>query len=215
MVQDKASELVDEFLAFWSANVDPSALSLPYTFLDHLCRAKSMAGKPQTRLAITIAMYTEEGAQLKTPPSPNVCGLVTTGDLAALDKTPFVAEMVEKTLDKLHFEWEPMIAEHKGRDGQVPAHDVKRMVTALQKLLARAALGKKLDPVLGACAVVPGKLTAQKLNELLGFWSKAVDEEFPNLEFAKATGLVKFQTLAPTPAGDTFTVTTMPLPPLA
>ena len=79
-----------------------------------------------------------------------------------------------------------MIAQHKGRDGQVPAHDAKRMVRALQNLLARAALGKKLDPVLGACAVVPGKMTAEKLNELLGFWSKAVDGEFPNLDFAKA-----------------------------
>ena len=130
-----------------------------------------------------------------------MCGLVSAADLASLEKTPFVTDMVEKTLDRLHLEWLPMMAKYR-------PHDVMGLVKALQVLLVRAALGKKLDALLGPCAVVPGKLTAEKLNELLGFWSKAVDEKFPTLDFGKATGLAKFQTLAPAAAGDLYTVTT-------
>ena len=68
MAQDKALELVNEFLEFWSGNVDPSALPLPHTFLEHLCKAKCMEGKPQTRLAIAIAMYTEEMGSIEDTP---------------------------------------------------------------------------------------------------------------------------------------------------
>ena len=56
----------------------------------------------------------------------------------------------------------------------------------------QGSAGEKLEPVLGPCAVVPGKLTAEKMNELLGFWAKSVDHTFPSLDFAKTIGLSKF-----------------------
>ena len=51
MAQEGAMPMVDEFLEFWSGNVDPSALSLPHIFLDNLSRNKALVKKPQTRLA--------------------------------------------------------------------------------------------------------------------------------------------------------------------
>ena len=112
MVQEKAPELIHAFLEVWSENVDPSASSMPHTFMEHLAKTQSMVVKPQTRLAIAMAMYTEEGAQTRTPPSPSVCGLVTTGDLSSFEKTPFVSEIMEKTLDRLQSEWRPIMEKH-------------------------------------------------------------------------------------------------------
>ena len=60
-------------------------------------------------------------------------------------------------------------------------------------------MGKLLGAVLGPCAVATGKLTAEKLNVLLFCWSKAVDAQFPTLDFANTTGVNKFQTIAPAP----------------
>ena len=117
-----------------------------------------------------------------------MCGLLSANDLASLEKMPFVVDLVEKALDKLHLEWRPILPKHNH-------HDVMVLCRALQVLLARVAFGKKLDTVLGPCAVAPGKLTSEKINELLGFWSKAVDAQFPTLGFAKTTGLIKFQTI--------------------
>ena len=139
MAQEGAMPMVDEFLEFGSGNVDPSALSLPHVFLDNLSKNKTMVKKPQTRLAMAIAMYTEEGAQSRTPPSPNVCGLISSGDLGNLEKTPFVPEIMEKTLDRLQTEWRPILEKHAGQGDW----DVMTLVRSLQVLVVRAALGEK------------------------------------------------------------------------
>ena len=176
---------------------------MPHNFLDFMCKSKVLAGKPQTRLAIAFAMYTKEGSQSRTPPVPDVCGLISHNDIASLEKTPFVAELMERTLERLQMQWRPMIEQHTSKCNW----QVMTSVRALQILVVRVALGKKLDPVLGTCAVVPGKLTAEKMNELLGFWSQSVDNTFPSLDFAKTTGLSKFQTMAAAPvASDVFAV---------
>ena len=203
MASEACMPLVEEFLEFWTGNVDPSALSLPHNFLDFMCKSKVLAGKPQTRLAIAFAMYTKEGSQSRTPPVPDVCGLISHNDIASLEKTPFVAELMERTLERLQMQWRPMMEQHTSKCNW----QVMTSVRALQILVVRVALGKKLDPVLGPCAVVPGKLTAEKMNELLGFWAKSVDNTFPSLDFAKTTGLSKFQTMAAGPvASDVFAV---------
>ena len=141
MAQEGAMPMVDEFLEFWSGNVDPSALSLPHIFLDNLSRNRALVKKPQTRLAMAIAMYTEEGAQSRTPPSPNVCGLISSGDLGNLEKTPFVSDIMEKTLDRLQSEWRPIMEKHTSQGHW----DVMTLVRALQVLVVRAALGKNLN----------------------------------------------------------------------
>ena len=168
MASEASMYLVEEFLEFWIGNVDPSALSLPHNFLDFMCKSKVLAAKRQTRLAIAIAMYTKEGSQPRTVPMPDVCGLISSADIASLEKTPFVPELMERTLERLQMQWRPMMEQHASKC----TWQVMTSVRALQILVVRVALGKKLDPVLGTCAVVPGKLTAEKMNELLGFWSK-------------------------------------------
>ena len=142
MASEAAMPLVEEFLEFGSGNVDPSALSLPHTFLDNLSKNKTMAKKPQTRLAMAIAMYTEEGFQSRTPPAANVCGLISSGDLGTFEKTPFVPEIMEKTLDKLRCEWLPIMEKHTSQSHW----QVMTLVRALQVLVVRAALGKNLNP---------------------------------------------------------------------
>ena len=94
MVADNFKILVDEFLDYWTANVDPSALSLPHTFLDNLCKNKVMNKRPLTRYALVLTMYTQEGSQARTPPAPNVCASISTNDIMTLEKTPFVVELV-------------------------------------------------------------------------------------------------------------------------
>ena len=115
MASEACMPLVEEFLEFWTGNVDPSALSLPHNFLDFMCKSKVLAGKPQTRLAIAFAMYTKEGSQSKTPPVPDVCGLISHNDIASLEKTPFVAELMERTLERLQMQWRPMMGQHTSK----------------------------------------------------------------------------------------------------
>ena len=202
MAADLHLHLVGEFLDFWTANVDPSAMSLAHTYLDNLCKNKALVKKPLTRLALALVMYTEEGCLSRTPPSPNVCGLVTTADLGHLEKTPLVAEILEQTLAKMEKDWRPILTNAHGPQN----HEVAFLVRAFQLLMARAALGKKLDPVLGPCTVLTGKLTVEKANELAGFWAKSVDSKFPSLNFSKVTGLSKFQTMVAIAPQDVFIV---------
>ena len=84
-------------------------------------------------------MYTEDGSQSRTPPAANVCGLISSGDLGNLEKTPFVPEIMEKTLDRLQSEWRPIMEQHTSQ-GHL---EVMTLVRALQVLVVRAALGKK------------------------------------------------------------------------
>ena len=79
-------------------------------------------------MSIAMAMYTEEGSQSKTPPAPNVCGLITAGDLMTREKTPFVIDLVENALVQLQLEWRPLIANHKGHE----PHATKSLIKALQ-----------------------------------------------------------------------------------
>ena len=132
MVADNFKILVDEFLDYWTASVDPSALSLPPTFLDNLCKNKVMNKRPLTRYALVLS-------QARTPPAPNVCAFISTNDIMTLEKTPFVLEIMEKTLDRLQSEWRPILEKHTS-----PGHwEVMTLVRALQVLVGRAALGKQ------------------------------------------------------------------------
>ena len=149
---------------------------------------KALVKKPLTRLALALVMYTEEGCLSRTPPSPNVCGLVTTADLVHLEKTPLVAEILEQTLAKMEKDWRPILTNAHGHQN----HEVAFLVRAFQLLMARAALRKTFDPVFGPCTVLTGKLTVEKANELACFWAKSVDSKFPSLNFSKVTGLSKF-----------------------
>ena len=77
---------------------------------------------------------------------------------------PFVAKIVEKSLAKLQSDWRPLLDAAHGQQ-----HEIVSLVRSFQVLMARAAVGKKLEPVLGAFSIAPGRMTAEKANELANF----------------------------------------------
>ena len=53
--------LVDEFLQFWSACVDPQQIAIPHTYFDTMAKVKALEKQPLLRMHMTMAMYCEEG----------------------------------------------------------------------------------------------------------------------------------------------------------
>ena len=121
--------------------------------------------------------------------------------METLEKMPFVAEIVEKSRAQLQSDWRPLLSTAHGQQ-----HEIVCLVRRFQVLMAKAALGKKRGPVLGACSIVPGKMTVEKANELARYWAKAVDAKFPSLDVSQVTGLSKFQTMVIADRHDIFIV---------
>ena len=138
MAEEKHAHLVTEFLVFWSATVDPRALALPHTYLDAIAKSPDLKGHPHLRLWLLIVMYTQEGAQLKTKPTPDQCGLVSLTDLGLLAKQPFVVTLVEAWLKKLHTEFRAHLDKH------LAEHEARDEICSAGVLLVRMALGKKM-----------------------------------------------------------------------
>ena len=102
MGEERSMPLVDDFLGFWSASVDPKALAIPHTFFDALSKSLALKKRPVLRASMLMTMYTSEGAHLKTKPTPDQAGLITPGDLTNLAKLPdLTLDLVEQSLKKI------------------------------------------------------------------------------------------------------------------
>ena len=98
MAEEGAMARVDEFLRFWSAEVDSSSLVFLHGFFEALAKAEVLKGKAALREAIVETDYTSECAQSRVRPAPDQCNLVTTNDIASLEKMAFVATLANDAL---------------------------------------------------------------------------------------------------------------------
>ena len=103
---------------------------------------------------------------------------------------PFVATLAEDSLLRVEKDYVP---ELRG----IPVHLKDYLHHAFKTLLVRCLFGKPLrmaEDKLAAegHAITSGKLTAGKVDLLLGHWAQLVDEKAPALGFSRVTGLDKF-----------------------
>ena len=73
MCEDHSLGLVREYLDFWSAKVDPRAMTLPHTFFQQLEKSPSLTGQGLVKMHLVMAQYTKDGLAERTPPNPSVC----------------------------------------------------------------------------------------------------------------------------------------------
>ena len=203
MYEESSAHMVNWYMDTWSGTVDPKLMTIPHGFFEGLSKCDALKGKPDVRMYLVIAMYAPEAVISRTRPSPDSCALFTLADLAVLSKTPFVVDLVQKTLETLRRTWLPFLGKH------LAAYDARAEVNAMGVLLVRAMCGKKLKCTWAqSVPVCSGKLTDIKVNALLGFWCKHLDTECPTIEFGKVSGLDKHHPVVSThePMDDRFDV---------
>ena len=96
MAEEKQTKLVHVFLDSWTINVNSKELAIPHSFFDNAAKTDALKQKALLRLHLALAMYTNEGSQVKTRPQPDLCGFISSGDLATLDRHEFLAQLAEK-----------------------------------------------------------------------------------------------------------------------
>jgi hypothetical protein len=102
MGEERSMHLVERYLEFWSASVDPKALAIPHSFFDAISKSLALKNRPALRTSMLITMYTSEGAALRTKPTPDQAGLITQGDLTNLAKLPDATlDLIEESLKKI------------------------------------------------------------------------------------------------------------------
>ena len=203
MAEEKQMNLVHQFLATWSTDVNSKELSIPHTFFENTSKIENLKGKALLRMYLALAMYTIEGSQAKTRPAPDVCGFITPGDLTTLGRQEFLAQLGDKTLQRIQNEYLPKL---QGDHPKLPHHLAMDEVNQISNLVVRAILGKNIKTDWGNCPISTGKMTEAKADALLGFWAKHLDTRYPKVCFGAETGLDKFYPTEAGDLGDTFMV---------
>ena len=186
IISEKETGLLDQFLNFWTVEVDCKNLAVSHNFFDAMAKSPVLQGKPHFRVALAMSMYTSDGALPKTRPTPDQCNLITASELTAMEKMPFVAELVETTLERATKDWLPLM-----KAAQV--HTRNQFYLQLRTLIVRAAFGKPLKvPGIEVTTISTGRWTVEKMNKLLGAWAKHVDTVLPALDFSNTSELKSF-----------------------
>ena len=192
MTAEHNSSLVNEFLDFWSANVDPRHIAIPHSFFESMAKTKALEKQGLLRLFMSMAMYCDEGSMPRPKPTPNQAGLITPKDMADLGKHAFVVDLATRALIQVWKQHKPYLS------GHLPPHKVNEEVVAIGSLIVRLVFGKSLDGLprmpggpetWAKCTIVTGKATDEKMLKLLGWWAKHLDTRFPELKFSEVSGL--------------------------
>ena len=188
MASEGKMHLVEEFLQFWSASVDPRKIAIPHTFFDAMSRAKHLDTHSLVRMHMAMAMYCEEGSLPKAKPTPDQAGLFSAKDMDALGKHPDSVALASAALDRLHKVYKPLLAAH------LPPHLVREECVSCGTLVVRLLHGKAVHTQAHGgswppCPVLTGTITEDKMNKLLGWWAKHVDDSHPHVKFGQSSGL--------------------------
>ena len=188
MAAEQKMYLVEEFLQFWSATVDPAHRCIPNTFFESMCKFKPLEKHGLLRMHMAMAMYCEEGCTLKARPTPDSAGLLTAKDLEALAKQnpEVIVPLVSDGLIRVHIICKPQLK-------QLPVHIVRAEVAAAGTLLVRLLFGKALTLEVGPggpeswgkCPVQTGRVTVEKVNKILGWWAQHLDVLYPDMRLSK------------------------------
>ena len=200
MAVEQQMPLVDEFLKFWSASVDPAQISIPNMFFDFMCKFKPLDKQGLLRMHMTMAMYCAEGSTPKAKPTPDSAGLFTAKDMESLakQKPDVIVPLVSAGLARVHTVGQPLLQ-------HLPVHIVREEVVAVGTLLVRLLFAKALTLEVspgGAdtwvkCPVQTGKVAEDKVNKTLGWWAKHLDTRYPEIWFSKKMGLEEHLPSAP------------------
>ena len=186
--------LVHEFLTYWSVNVNPKALNLPWTFFDMVgkCDCLKAADMARFKVHLAQAMYTQEGAIERSNPHPSNCNLVTQNDLNTLEKQAWILPHVSRAMNDLHLVYAPHLEKY------LKHHEANDLIVTCGSLLIRLVFGKKLlydnTQDWSTPPVQSGKCTEKKILDLMGWWAKnAMSKHLGKLtDFGKATQLDKY-----------------------
>ena len=199
MAQENTLHLVEEFLTFWTCSVDPKTIAVPHFFFEHLSKSEALVGQPLLRMHMAMSMYCMEGSQSKASPAPAQAGLITIKCIESLNRAEvaFTVTLASAALQKVHGKFKSLLAE------ALPVHTVRDEVVIIGSLIVRLLFGKPLDseqlekpgdPCSWLkCPVKTGQVTEDKINRLLGWWSKHLDAQYPTLKFSEASGLKEFE----------------------
>ena len=200
MAAEQKTHLVEEFLQFWSASVDPALRCIPNTFFESLCKFKPLEKQGLLRMHMAMAMYCKEGSTPKAKPTPDSAGLFTAKDLETLNKQKpeVLVPLVSQGLAKVHTVCKPLLQE-------LPVHIVRAEVVAIGTPLVRLLFGKALTlevPPGGAeswtwCPVATDKVTEDKVNKILGWWAQHLDGLYPYMNLPKGMGLAEHLPVVP------------------
>ena len=112
--------------------------------------------------------------------------------------------MASAVPDNLHNIYRPLLAAH------LLLHLVREECVAIGMLVARLLFGKTVQgqaPVHGGpgswpqCPALTGMVNEDKLNQLMGWWAKHVDDCYPDVHFGAKSGLAAHTPLASQSAG--------------
>ena len=199
LAKDGRLSLVTEFLRFWTATVDPKKVEVPHSFFDHMWLCKALQGHAVLRFHMAVAMYTMEGAFSKGRNAPALAGLVNGQAMEGICKREllFTVDLVSAALDNIHNLWKPWL----DGVGMLP-HVLRDEIMHVGSLLVRLLFGKPLESQFLhkpgkyetwlKCPVATGKVTADKVQRVLGWWAKHLDLQYPALGFGDFSGLLEY-----------------------
>ena len=156
-----ARDYVTEFLDFHAAEVDPTQLTVPWGFFDEVAKA---LGKEfvLSKLAITVAQYTSEGAQAQTRPQPDTCRLTSHSELHALGRNTDVLKALEAKLAETRQKMQPLLTEAVG------GKRARVLLRTFETQVVRLALAKKQLKTFNS--KVSGRFSPEKVDELRHNW---------------------------------------------
>ena len=176
-----AEQYVSEFLDFHAANVDPTAVSCSAAWFEELSKLLPK-DSVLTKLGLCMAQYNPDAVLTQTRPLPDLCRCISVAEMCALSKEKDRLQLLEAMLADTRLKCLDLLAESTNHARALSLLHIWE-IQAVRLALSKAML--KTFPT----AMVSGKFSAEKLQQLRGAWLQHLEESVGLKGFAEKCGL--------------------------